>query len=130
MIASRRLRGLLWVVVVIGIGLFNGCGGDDDDDDDVPNECVSACNTGCARAASCQFISGSDINACSNSCVDTLEGNDAATPQSCQDAAVTFAGVSCNQLADLLGLRGSIVRHERRGRVARKHRRLRLSCKA
>jgi hypothetical protein len=115
MIASRYLRGFLWVVVVIGFGLLNGCGGDDDDD--IPGECVSACNTGCSRAASCQFISGSDLNACSDACVDNLRGDAQLTPQGCQNAAVAFAGASCSQLADILGLRSvdSAPRAEGRG---------------
>lgn len=103
MVALWRLRGLLWVVVVIGIGLFSGCGGGDDDD--IPDECVSACNTGCSRAVACQFIPASELNACSEACVDTLEGNAQLTAQGCQNAAATFAGASCTQLADLLGLR-------------------------
>jgi hypothetical protein len=104
MVASWHRRGLLWVVVVIGIALFGGCG--DGDDDDVPGECVNACNTGCARAQACQFFPASEVDDCSESCVDILEGNAQVTVQGCQDAAARFATASCNQLADLLGLQG------------------------
>ena len=102
MVALWRLRGLLWVVVVIGVGLFTGCGGDDDN---IPGECVNACNVGCSRAAECQFFPASQLSVCVDSCKDTIERQGQATAQSCQNAATTFARATCAQLADLLGLR-------------------------
>jgi hypothetical protein len=104
MVASWHLRGLLWVVVVIGMGLFSGCG--DGDDNDIPDACVSACETGCGRAQACQFFPANELDDCVEACVDTIEMEAQATVQSCQNAEATFAGASCDELADLLGLRG------------------------
>jgi len=116
MVATWRLRGLLGVVVVIGMSLFSGCGGDDNG---VPGECVNACNSGCSRFVACGLLPTGELNACSETCVDALAREELATPQACQDAAAEIAQASCAELSDLLDelldLLGGAPRAEGRG---------------
>ena len=98
----RHGKAGLWSVLLLTLVVTWGCGGGDDDD--IPSECINGCNVGCSRAVECQFIPASQVTACVNSCVDTIEDEGQATVQSCQSVTTTFLSATCPQLADLLGL--------------------------
>jgi hypothetical protein len=94
--------------LVLGLAalLLSSCGGGGGGGYDLPAACEYYCQFGCAAVFICEGISDSDaLEECSSTCKDEISDSEPSAAM-CQDATNNIAGMTCEEIEQIIGLQG------------------------